>query len=355
MNELVPLLAALGLAGCSCSPPETITAAQWPEADALFHRDPRWLGADAAFSIPLGDDRILWLFGDTFVAKSPANVRAESKMVRNTVALQTGADPTTAAITFHWRGTVDLPTSYFPEEGERWFWPEHGARIGPSLVVFLSKIKATPGQGLGFEADGWTTAIVDDASGSPDAWTWRFVAPVASNGLVPGQAVNVIGDRVVTLAQREPGDHAGFLVRWTPEALLAGRLDEAEWWSNGAWVNGGEPSRVLANAGAESSLHFDPKRSRWFHVRSEGFGATTIVVDSAPALEGPWTSPKVVFTPPESGRADAFVYAAKGHPELTGADLVVTYASNTLGDFSKLINDTSLYFPRFVKLTLKAQ
>ena len=30
------------------------TGPPWPEADTLFHSDPRWLGADGAFSVNLG-------------------------------------------------------------------------------------------------------------------------------------------------------------------------------------------------------------------------------------------------------------------------------------------------------------
>ena len=162
---------------------------------------------------------------------------------------------------------------------------------------------------------------------------------VGPNGLVPGQAVNVLGDRVVALAQREPGDHAGFLARWTIEALAAGRVDEAElvvgWRLGEGW--GSEP---------------DPRQRRAGELTDVRRALESVVVDSAAVPEGPWSTPKVVFTPPESARSDAFVYAAKGHPELVGADLVVTHASNSF-EFSKLVADTSIYFPRFVKLTIR--
>jgi hypothetical protein len=332
-------------------------ATQWPEADALFHQDPRWLGADAAYSVPLNDGRILWLFGDTFVAKTAAHVRSESRMVRNTIAIQRGGDPTTASMTFYWRGPQNAPESFFSEDGDRWYWPGHGMRLGPALVLFFQRVKATPGQGLGFEADGWRAAIIDDASGEPTQWTVRMVAPTtAPLGIAVGAALNLDGDRVVALAQREPGDHAGFLVRWVESDLLDGRIDLAEWWtSNRGWVAQadlrGEPSSVMANAGPESSLHFKGSNSKWIHVRSEGFGSTTIVVSHADRLEGPWSTPQVMFRPPESNRANILVYAAKGHPELVaGGALAITYASNTLGDFATLVNDTSLYYPRFVKL-----
>jgi len=108
---------------------------------------------------------------------------------------------------------------------------------------------------------------------------------------------------------------------------------------------------MLANAGPECSLHFEPSRGQWVHVRSDGFGASTIVESYAGRPEGPWSPPQVVFRPPESDRAHILVYAAKGHPELSAGDsLAVTYASNTLGDLATVVDDTSLYYPRFVKL-----
>ncbi|MEO6323168.1 MAG: hypothetical protein ABIT01_20770, partial [Thermoanaerobaculia bacterium] len=89
----------------------------------------------------------------------------------------------------------------------------------------------------------------------------------------------------------------------------------------------------------------------WLHVRSAGFGATTIVVAEADRPQGPWSPPLLVFRPPESDRAGAFVYAAKAHPELdAGGDaLAVTYVANAF-DFATLVNDVTLYYPRFVKI-----
>ena len=49
-------------------------------------------------------------------------------------------------------------------------------------------------------------------------------------------------------------------------------------------------------------------------------------------------------------KAGAFVYAGKAHPELTGAPLVATYASNAF-DFATVVADMSLYYPRFVRLS----
>jgi hypothetical protein len=134
----------------------------------------------------------------------------------------------------------------------------------------------------------------------------------------------------------------GYLLRWRIGDLAAGRLDKAQRWTGRrGWEAASNlhraPTPIMQVAGPECSLTFDRRLDRWVHVRSDGFGATTIVVSFAPRIEGPWSKPRFVFRPPESNRPDANVYAAKGHPELTGADLAVTYATKT--------------YPRFVRLT----
>src|SRR5258708_15238562 len=225
-----------GCGGVSAGPPApATTAARWPEADALLHRAPRWLGADAAFRVALGGDRSLWLFGDAFVATSAANVRAQSKMVRNTVAVQTGADPTTASITFHWghasaAGSAPAPASFFADpDSTHWRWPQHGVRIGDKLVLFLNTITTATG-GLGFTVAGWTMAIIDNPDDAPDQWMVRTVdpPPAAPPQVTVGAAVLADGDHVTALALREPGDHAAMLVRWPASSLAAGAGDGVE-------------------------------------------------------------------------------------------------------------------------------
>lgn len=350
MIQLVlPLLAAAA----------TQTAARaFPEGERLFRADPRWLGADAALTIPLDERRTLWLFGDTFVATSDAHRRAESEMVRNTVADQTGMDPRGAAIEFGWkRGADGSPTSFFPERGERWYWPGHGIRLaGGPLLVFLYELAATPGAGLGFAVRGWALARIDAPDESLERWELRVVeGPALPFDALPATAVLEEDERIVALAIRQEGVHAGALVRWPAGALLAGELDTGEWWSGAAWVAADElgpsgPAFVLDDAGAECSLHRDGRSGRWVHVASYGFGATTIGVRTAPAITGPWSAPVTVHRPVESDGPRPFVYAAKAHPELLGpaeGDLLVTYAANSFefGDLFTPEGERDLYWP----------
>jgi hypothetical protein len=361
------LLFAVALGGCGggkrvSNAPIVVHASQWPQADVLFHRDPRWLGSDGAFSVPLHDGRILWLFNDTLVATTPAHVRSQIAFIRNSVAIERGTNPTSGSMTFYWGTKGRTPASFFHESGRRWFWPMHGVRLGRSLAVFLERVRMTrnPNPNFAYAADAWRMAVVRDATGSPSRWHVRLVTPPAALADISvGGSVNVIGGYAVSVATVPRGfDERGYLVRWRTGDLAAGRLGAAQWWAGRlGWVPISElrraPTVVLTNAGTECSLTFDRKLDRWMLVRSEGFGATTIVVSFARAIEGPWSTPQFVYRPPESSRPDAFVYGAKGHPELRGADLVVTYATNTMARDAQLVleRNPSLYYPRFVRFT----
>lgn len=192
---------------------------------------------------------------------------------------------------------------------------------------------------------------IDDPDAPFQSWrVRRLVTPAAPEGLMLAQGLMVEGDHVAGLAIREPGDHAGFAVRIPCASLARGDLSAFELW-DGDWTPLARASLrepVLADAGPESSLHFDRRCGCYVHVRSLGFGASTLAAATATRLTGPWSSPSPFWRPPESDRPQGFVYAGKAHPELTGADLVVTYAANSF-DFAAVVRDDTLYYPRFVR------
>lgn len=346
LTNIACLLAvALGIGGCGGDKSRSVTVSgeRWPEADALFHQEPRWLGSDGAYSVPLEDGRILWLFGDTLVATTPTHVRSESAFIRNSIGIQHGSDPSTATMRFYWREIAGAPASYFAEDGDRWFWPKHGLQIGETLVVVLNRIRLKPNEPccFNFANAGWRLAIVDDVSGEPDQWRVKVVAPPAGIPAPVPEAGVSVGEYAVFLAQGE--NFAGHLVRWRLEDLASGRLSREEWWAGPrGWVRSpllhGPPSRIIEKVGPEASLHFDSRVNRWVLVWTEGFGPATVVVSFASSIEGPWSAPVEVYHPPEGDRRGNLIYAGKGHPELDGADLPVTYVAS------------KEYYPRFVKL-----
>ena len=166
------------------------------------------------------------------------------------------------------------------------------------------------------------------------------------------------------MAIRQNGTHAGTLVRYPVSDIAKGVLSHSEWWAGDkkGWVPesaiGEEgPFFVMDDAGSECSVHWDKISKSFIHIASYGFGATTIGMRTASSITGPWSEQKLIYRPPESNGPRPFVYAAKAHPELTGlsaSDLVITYATNSF-DFNDLFlpeNSSSLYWPRFVSVTI---
>ena len=355
----------VGLPACSEGYPPAVSGSgvSWTAADSVFHQEPRWLGGDGAYSVDLGGGRVAWLFGDTFVATSAALVRAESEMVRNTVAVQTGLDPTTAAMQAAWGPEIGgRPTSVFGEIGDRWHWPGGGARLPSGKVaVFLMIQRPTPGEGLGFASDGWRVAFVSNPDDPPSKWLVTLVDPQPQPfDAVVGTAVALEGAYLYALAASSDSNHVGRLARFPLDALDRRDLGAIEWWTGARWASPSElrdaPAVVMDDAGSEASLHRDDRLGLWLHIASRGFGATTIAVRTAPAVTGPWSDQADVFTPPESLEANPFVYAAKAHPEIATPDatLAVTYATNSFRFEDLLTVDGArrLYWPRFARIRL---
>jgi hypothetical protein len=329
--------------------------------DAAFHQDPRWLGADGAYTIDLGDGRVLWLFGDSFIATTSADSRSASTMVRNSIAVMTGHDLLTASMQFAWTASSP-PDAFVTEDGSNWFWPADGVRVpnGP-LVMFMNEQTSSSG-GLGFAATGYHAVIVSDPSGAPTSWQPASIAvapaPYDATAAVACSVVDPASDTLVALLV-DGSNHHGRLVRWPMASVAAGDLTSPAWWSGSQWTSDGSSVAVVIDNGATECSLSQLADGTWLHVSSQGFGATTIAIRTAPRIEGPWSDPDDVFEPPESQVPNAFVYAGKAHPTLTthapDATLVVSYANNsfTFSDLFAPANVDTLYWPHVAELTLR--
>jgi len=316
-------------------------ARPWLEADAKMRADSRWLGADSAYSVPLGPERILWLFGDSFVAPKPTRNRTEARFVRNTLAIQDGADLARARVTFHTGGTPDAPDTFFASrQPHTWLWPGPGVRVGNGLLLFFMVLREDSGP-LGFVTAGTVGWWIDNPDAPPAAWRHREL-PIPANpwGVATGLgAVMVDGDDLVALSPVEPGNHAVHVARWALSDVRRGDLSQSRW----------SAGPVFAGGQTEFSLH--RQGDRYVVVQTVGFGGASVAMRTAPKLEGPWSEPRTIYQPPESSRAKVLIYAAKAHPHLSRNDLVISYCSNSL-DPVALMGNLDLYFPRFVRLPL---
>lgn len=332
-----------------------ITAHPWPEADALFHRDSRWLGGDDAYSIDLGHGRVLWLFADSFIATSVAHSRSEAKIIRNSVAIQKGYDPSAASIKFYWKGGRRNPASFFGEQQDEWYWPGHGIRLENKLIIFLMKVRKVE-TGLGFEVFGWRAVSIENPDDEPSAWKIKTLETPKNDYRVIIGSASILRDEnhLYAFSAQETSGHNVFIVRWPINEAANDNLQNPQWWisSSREWVRQQElkelPAPVLTGAQTEFTVHFDSKRKQFLQIQTVGFGAADLAIRRAKKMTGDWSEPEAFYRPVESNRSDTFIYAGKAHAELRGADLVLTYVVNS-NQFAKLVGDGSIYYPRFLK------
>ena len=343
MRALLLCLGLVLLTGLALPAPQ-LALEPWPEADALFHQDPRWKGGDDAYSVDLGRGRVLWLFGDSFVGNG---TRAQATMVRNSVAIQSGYDPSHATIQFSWAAG---PSSFFAETPGYWYWPGDGTLLEDhTLLVFLMKIRAVPGGVFGFEACGWDAAAVSNPGDDPSRWKiHRLNCPPNPFGVVVGSGAVLCRDGYLYAFGSRQTD--AVLMRWPMATAERGDLSQPEQWTTSGWSSDPKkpPAAVLSDSQTEFSVHYQASLQRFVEIQTVGFGAADVAMRTSAQLTGPWSGPEKLFHPPESDDKRLLIYAGKAHPEQQGADWVLTYVANSF-KVEHLFEDDRIYFPRFLR------
>lgn len=329
--------------------------------DLKFSAQPQgWLGSDIAKSIPLGDGRVLWLFGDTFIGELEGGARKPgAKFINNSIAIQDPAITTGDDTTFYW-GPGD--TSFFPHEpgtpGEL-YWPTSGFMLDGELFIFCYSV-------AGFLDIRNTTLIrVTNPLSSPTEWNWTVVDfSIGGPNLGFHTAFYPQGDHMMMLgyADRE-GTRSAVLGRMLKEDLLAGLTAEAmEFWANTdqgpGWGNSTDNLVPLFSPGVtESDLIYLPEFGLYVTTAYNPFQRGISLV-FARNLTGPWSEPLCLYNPPEYDAVpfDIISYAARPHEVFLDGDggFVLSYATNTFGTLDPLFTTAGvdIYVPKFIRVKL---
>jgi hypothetical protein len=343
------------------APPVVRRAEPAPEWDAKFVGSEGWIGGDGVYSAPLGRDRVLWLFGDSFVGSVKDGRRVGAVMVNNAVAVQAGRGAEASLRFITGKTTDGKPSAIFtPTDAQGFFWPQAAVVRGGRLVVFLAHIEKAGAPGpFGFKHVGERLAVIEYPGDEPEKWRAKPVElPFAEFGakrerswgsavLAAGDSLYVFGydeakggglGRRELIVARAPADK--------PEDFKAWRFRTADGWSEKP-----EESAVLAGGLAtEFSVSRRPGGKGLVLVYTENGIGGRVVARFAAAPEGPWSEPVLLFTCPEAKEKGLFCYAAKAHPWAAGADeLLVSYCVNA-HDFGRIVRDASVYRPKFVRV-----
>lgn len=344
----------------------TIEAKPAPELDALFARTSGWIGADGDYSVPLDENRTLWLFSDTFVGEVKDGKRVGARMINNSAAILNTACNKPAE--FFYRTIQDgQPASFIaPDEGRGYFWLFDGVMTSNGLYMFLPRVEhsdASPA--FPFRLFGMRLGHVAKPVGSPTDWkiTQRdvpFTRFDKDHSIFFGSAVMKVGSDVYVygLDSRRTGEGAE-----RKSGMILSRVSEDElsnfgawrFYSDGRWTQDWENcDHLFEGCPTEYSVSYVPGIKQYAAVYTEGGIFGNIMVRFAPRPEGPWGEPIRAFECPDKHwHEKTYSYAAKAHPELATSpnELIVTYATNSTR-FPDLFEDARLYWPRFVRLLI---
>jgi len=378
---------------------EQIAAAnhQW---DRVFERRSGWTGGDVAASFIIPGNRVLWVFGDSWVGDVENNRHIRAALVNNSIAIhpydpgQPGKPPAAEQIHFYW-GPKDgsgKPSAWLrpilqkqsgAADSNTWYWPAGGGMVLPGpdgsnqLALFFILVAKKQGTDSvwGFQSIGSAVAIIGNVEEPAQLWKTRVIE-------LPHQ-IDRSGTKARTNSQVEwgaaslfePGADGspGYVFIYGVESgesinrdLILARVQPSsfehfEEWDffagRGQWSK--SPSRaelIVRGVSSELSIEKIVDQTRAIHymmVESEPLFGDRIFIRTALNPEGPWSDAKPVFTVPDVKKSKTlFAYAAKGHLPLSEpGTLLISYIINSR-DFNEVINNASIYRPRFITVPL---
>ena len=330
-----------------------------PEWNRMLQSTNGWLGADVAYSVPMGPDKTLWIFGDTFVGKIQDGKRTRAKMIHSSIAIQHfGTEPQFYYPTDKNHGAQSFIKSLGPRT---YFWLSDGARTEQGLYIFVQQVQWLNDSAWGFQCAGTWLAFVDNPDAPPARWKVSmhklpFIRLPDGEDVVLGCEMLKSGNYIYNYGYSNHTNSTAvknlILVR-APEDDL-GNTNVWEFYSNGGWTkNFDKTTSIFSGAGAEGSVSWQPFLKKLVYVYSDGIWGT-ILMRTADAPEGPWSRPMKLYQCPDMKFSPhVFCYAAKGHPELSATnELLISYAANS-ESLSEVMNDPRLYWPRFIRVTFE--
>jgi hypothetical protein len=327
-----------------------------------------WLGADAAYSIPLPDGRDVWIFGDTLYGEHRIVNNNIPAMVRNSIGISTCQQGRWKLDYVIRKDAQGRAADFFKaQHPNTWYWAMDGFVSGKDLWVTLLCVRNAPAQSQAMAFETCGTDLARISSPGPDLQSWKIdYFPLVPDGAYayPSAAAVVDGGYAYLFALKESGTRPLLATRIPLNGLNDPARNLQYLATDGRWRSGFDPAQaqpVMQKGSPELSIRYHPERKQWIAVMFEPVGfSSKILLRTAPSLTGPWTQGEVIYQVPEMQPQNpgydknTFCYAAKEHPEFERGDLVFTYACNTF-DIPMLATNLNIYFPQAVRMAMPPQ
>ncbi len=381
--NLLLLCSCSALNNMSSATPANPVAGEHAGSSISFPYQRGWLGADSAYSIPLGGGRTLWLFGDTFVGNQNATTRQQrTGMPRNSVGVAQCANGH-CAMQYYWSSMyTPNPRSFFDTRTAEWYWPMDGFVWNGKLYLMLMRMRAQGSGAFGFAFSGVSMVTVPNYTAPPDQWQVSYQTVVTGATAIPGTSI-VVGQGAngnpypadpkgaayaYFFTYVSAGDIPNYTVltrlRLADLAQAAQSAGHWQYLSSSGWkawttaaVLPADATHVMDVGPTEFTVRYHPAGAgqsggNWLAVMpSTVYFDKRGVYSFSTSIAGPWSAPATLYTYPEMQSSNpnytpnVFCYADKEHPELESpGSLTFTYACNSTVVDDDLKN-MNLYHP----------
>lgn len=358
---------------------------------AYFPCQQGWLGADGAYSVPLGNGTSFWIFADTYVGPSTATSRTQSNgFIHNSIATS-NCSAQSCSFQYYWSGmntSTQGPVFSVPGSSTDWFWPMDGFVYNNTLYLAFMQMHTTgSGGAFGFAYSGAQLASIPNYTAPPSQWTITYQVLNTGGNAVPGASI-IVGQgangnpdpsnpqganyaylfTVVPAANSSTPPYMALLRLPLTELASAARPGNVDWqylktdstW--GAWSDTdtslpADNAAVINPGATEMTVRYHSSTNQWIAVYPVGLGTSAHYAISS-SMTNSWGPSENLYAYPEMQSSNAnytpnvFCYAAKEHIELEASNqLFFTYACNSTQS-SDLTNNMNLYRPVVVTQSL---
>jgi hypothetical protein len=331
-----------------------------------------WLGADNDASIPISNNRTLWLFGDTYIGnKQQKNRDSISGMVSSSAAISGKSPDGKFTIEYFWKDMyAQHPKPIFQSYTDRYrYWIKDAFVFQKNLYVLLRKIAAWPGaridEPFSFILGGSAFAKVSDFENTtPDQWKEELIPfPYLFDSTFDCEQFVKDGSYIYFFLNRKNKPHNITQLVRLPCIHLDSAAHHFEYFSKAhSWKQGMHADDMLTvlNDAPGNTIRYHPDLKLWVMVCGPGLMDRRIVIHTAPSLTGPWSEGKVVYECPEqtpgSGIYDQnnFCYLGREHIQFYDKEkqvMLITYDWNTT-DMRQVKQNPKIYIPRILRIPL---
>ncbi len=378
-NLLCSALLLIALVASAAQPQHDSGTASPRAYPHLFPYQQGWLGADAAYSVPLGNGKSLWFFDDTFLGAPDATSRRQATgFIHNSVGIS-HCSGLKCSFQYFWRvQSAAKPQPIFAAPGSDWFWAMDAFLCKGTLYIALMQMHAAGSGAFGFAYSGAQLASIPNYTEPPSQWKIRY-QPLNRGGMaVPGVSV---------VANQGPGgnpdpsnphgaDYAYFFTLAGKEPYLAllrvplaeldrlARPGHAHWqvldnkglwetWKDSATVLPVDSAKVMRPGATEMTVRWHRATQQWIAVYPVGLERDAHYSLSSSLTTG-WSRPRKLFAYPEMDASNPnftphlFCYADKEHVEFENpGELAFTYVCNSTQE-NEVTRNGNLYHPILV-------